>query len=73
MHAIVPHQIIYQSVIIINIMLSFCWTGYLLREIRKASIAVPEEEASPAAPPPKAVLEIMVGYSERPLDQGSLH
>uniref|UniRef100_A0A8C5CJ87 V-type proton ATPase subunit a n=1 Tax=Gadus morhua TaxID=8049 RepID=A0A8C5CJ87_GADMO len=33
--------------------------GYLLREIRKASIAVPEEEASPAAPPPKAVLEIM--------------
>ncbi|KAJ3604890.1 hypothetical protein NHX12_026941 [Muraenolepis orangiensis] len=33
--------------------------GYLLREIRKANIAVPEEEESPAAPPPKQVLEIM--------------
>ena len=47
-------------------MLSFCWTGYLLREIRKANIAVPEEEASPAAPPPKQVLEIMVGYLNDP-------
>ncbi|XP_046871019.1 V-type proton ATPase 116 kDa subunit a2 isoform X3 [Hypomesus transpacificus] len=33
--------------------------GYLLREIRKASIAVPEEDDSPVAPPPKQVLEIM--------------
>ena len=47
-------------------MLSFRWTGYLLREIRKANIAVPEEEASPAAPPPKQVLEIMVGYLNDP-------
>nr|XP_055064848.1 V-type proton ATPase 116 kDa subunit a 2 isoform X1 [Misgurnus anguillicaudatus] len=33
--------------------------GYLLREIRKANIAVPEAEILPAAPAPKNVLEIM--------------
>ncbi|XP_018600688.1 V-type proton ATPase 116 kDa subunit a-like isoform X1 [Scleropages formosus] len=33
--------------------------GYLLREIRKASIALPEAEVSPAAPQPRNVLEIM--------------
>ncbi|KAK0147571.1 V-type proton ATPase subunit a isoform 2 [Merluccius polli] len=33
--------------------------GYLLREIRKANISVPEEDESLAAPPPKHVLEIM--------------
>lgn len=36
------------------------WTGYLLREIQKANIAVPEEDESPLAPPPRQVLEIMV-------------
>lgn len=35
-------------------------TGYLLREIQKANIAVPEEDESPLAPPPRQVLEIMV-------------
>uniref|UniRef100_A0A8C1TLE3 V-type proton ATPase subunit a n=1 Tax=Cyprinus carpio TaxID=7962 RepID=A0A8C1TLE3_CYPCA len=34
-----------------------CW--YLLREIRKANLAVPEAEIPPAAPAPKNVLEIM--------------
>lgn len=34
--------------------------GYLLREIKKANIAVPEAEVLPAAPAPKNVLEIMV-------------
>uniref|UniRef100_H3CUN1 V-type proton ATPase subunit a n=1 Tax=Tetraodon nigroviridis TaxID=99883 RepID=H3CUN1_TETNG len=33
--------------------------GYLLREIQKANIAVPEEDESPLAPPPRQVLEIM--------------
>uniref|UniRef100_A0A667XV00 V-type proton ATPase subunit a n=1 Tax=Myripristis murdjan TaxID=586833 RepID=A0A667XV00_9TELE len=33
--------------------------GYLLREIQKANIAVPEDDDSPVAPPPKQVLEIM--------------
>uniref|UniRef100_A0A8C2CKM2 V-type proton ATPase subunit a n=1 Tax=Cyprinus carpio TaxID=7962 RepID=A0A8C2CKM2_CYPCA len=33
--------------------------GYLLREIRKANLAVPEAEIPPAAPAPKNVLEIM--------------
>ncbi|KAG7282618.1 hypothetical protein CRUP_018737 [Coryphaenoides rupestris] len=33
--------------------------GYLLREIRKADIAVPEEEEGPSAPPPRHVVEIM--------------
>lgn len=33
--------------------------GYLLREIQKARIAVPEEDESPLAPPPRQVLEIM--------------
>ncbi|KAG7322889.1 hypothetical protein KOW79_014235 [Hemibagrus wyckioides] len=33
--------------------------GYLLREIKKAKIAVPEPEVSPVAPAPKHVLEIM--------------
>uniref|UniRef100_A0A4W5P6Q5 V-type proton ATPase subunit a n=1 Tax=Hucho hucho TaxID=62062 RepID=A0A4W5P6Q5_9TELE len=34
--------------------------GYLLREIRKANIAMPEDdEICPVAPPPKHVLEIM--------------
>uniref|UniRef100_A0A8B9JSI6 V-type proton ATPase subunit a n=1 Tax=Astyanax mexicanus TaxID=7994 RepID=A0A8B9JSI6_ASTMX len=33
--------------------------GYLLREIRKANLAVPEPEVSPVAPAPKHVLEIM--------------
>ncbi|KAK3549965.1 hypothetical protein QTP86_016861 [Hemibagrus guttatus] len=33
--------------------------GYLLREIKKANIAVPEPEVSPVAPAPKHVLEIM--------------
>ncbi|KAI3361824.1 hypothetical protein L3Q82_002159 [Scortum barcoo] len=33
--------------------------GYLLREIQKAHIAVPEEDESPLAPPPRQVLEIM--------------
>ncbi|XP_077099172.1 V-type proton ATPase 116 kDa subunit a 2 isoform X1 [Siphateles boraxobius] len=33
--------------------------GYLLREIRKANIAVPEAEVPPVAPAPKNVLEIM--------------
>lgn len=40
----------------------FLWTGYLLREIQKARIAVPEEDESPLAPPPRQVLEIMVGF-----------
>lgn len=34
-------------------------TGYLLREIQKANIAIPEEDESPLAPPPRQVLEIM--------------
>lgn len=38
----------------------FLGTGYLLREIQKARIAVPEEDESPLAPPPRQVLEIMV-------------
>lgn len=38
----------------------FSHTGYLLREIQKANIAVPEEDESPLAPPPRQVLEIMV-------------
>uniref|UniRef100_A0AAQ4S557 V-type proton ATPase subunit a n=1 Tax=Gasterosteus aculeatus aculeatus TaxID=481459 RepID=A0AAQ4S557_GASAC len=33
--------------------------GYLLREIQKIHIAVPEEDESPLAPPPRQVLEIM--------------
>uniref|UniRef100_A0A7N6BB82 V-type proton ATPase subunit a n=1 Tax=Anabas testudineus TaxID=64144 RepID=A0A7N6BB82_ANATE len=33
--------------------------GYLLREIQKANIAIPEEDESPLAPPPRQVLEIM--------------
>ncbi|XP_054612714.1 V-type proton ATPase 116 kDa subunit a 2 isoform X1 [Dunckerocampus dactyliophorus] len=33
--------------------------GYLLREIQKAHIAIPEEDESPLAPPPRQVLEIM--------------
>ncbi|XP_051540086.1 V-type proton ATPase 116 kDa subunit a 2-like isoform X1 [Myxocyprinus asiaticus] len=33
--------------------------GYLLREIKKANIAVPEPEILPVAPAPKNVLEIM--------------
>ncbi|XP_028319003.1 V-type proton ATPase 116 kDa subunit a isoform X1 [Gouania willdenowi] len=33
--------------------------GYLLREIQKANIAIPEEAESPVAPPPRQVLEIM--------------
>ncbi|KAG9353928.1 hypothetical protein JZ751_012052 [Albula glossodonta] len=33
--------------------------GYLLREIRKAGIPLPDVEVSPIAPPPKQVLEIM--------------
>ncbi|MCJ8742752.1 hypothetical protein PDJAM_G00085830 [Pangasius djambal] len=33
--------------------------GYLLREIKKANIAIPEPEVSPVAPAPKHVLEIM--------------
>ncbi|XP_067288955.1 V-type proton ATPase 116 kDa subunit a 2 isoform X1 [Pseudorasbora parva] len=33
--------------------------GYLLREIKKANIAVPEAEVPPVAPAPKNVLEIM--------------
>ncbi|XP_060765220.1 V-type proton ATPase 116 kDa subunit a 2 isoform X2 [Neoarius graeffei] len=33
--------------------------GYLLREIKKANIAIPEPDISPAAPAPKHVLEIM--------------
>uniref|UniRef100_A0A9J7Y5U4 V-type proton ATPase subunit a n=1 Tax=Cyprinus carpio carpio TaxID=630221 RepID=A0A9J7Y5U4_CYPCA len=33
--------------------------GYLLREIRKANLAVPEAELPPVAPAPKNVLEIM--------------
>uniref|UniRef100_A0A3Q3K9C8 V-type proton ATPase subunit a n=1 Tax=Monopterus albus TaxID=43700 RepID=A0A3Q3K9C8_MONAL len=33
--------------------------GYLLREIQKAHIAIPQEDESPLAPPPRQVLEIM--------------
>ncbi|XP_036384645.1 V-type proton ATPase 116 kDa subunit a2-like [Megalops cyprinoides] len=33
--------------------------GYLLREIRKAGIPLPDVEVSPVAPPPRQVLEIM--------------
>ncbi|TNN43743.1 V-type proton ATPase subunit a isoform 2 [Liparis tanakae] len=33
--------------------------GYLLREIQKINISVPEEDESPLAPPPRQVLEIM--------------
>jgi len=36
------------------------WIGYLLREIQKINISVPEEDESPLAPPPRQVLEIMV-------------
>ena len=64
MHAIVGNIVRYFNPFVI--ILCFRWTGYLLREIRKANIAVPEEEASPAAPPPKQVLEIMVGYTNDP-------
>ncbi len=35
--------------------------GYLLREIKKVNLAVPEAEVPPVAPAPKNVLEIMVG------------
>uniref|UniRef100_A0A672QNS8 V-type proton ATPase subunit a n=1 Tax=Sinocyclocheilus grahami TaxID=75366 RepID=A0A672QNS8_SINGR len=35
------------------------WIRYLLREIRKANLAVPEAEIPPVAPAPKNVLEIM--------------
>lgn len=38
-------------------------TGYLLREIQKANIAIPEEDESPLAPPPRQVLEIMASVS----------
>ncbi len=34
---------------------------YLLREIKKVNLAVPEAEVPPVAPAPKNVLEIMVG------------
>uniref|UniRef100_A0A673NB77 V-type proton ATPase subunit a n=1 Tax=Sinocyclocheilus rhinocerous TaxID=307959 RepID=A0A673NB77_9TELE len=40
-----------------DVMNVFVW--YLLREIRKANLAVPEAEIPPVAPAPKNVLEIM--------------
>lgn len=43
-----------------RVLFLFLLTGYLLREIQKANIAVPEEDESPLAPPPRQVLEIMV-------------
>lgn len=49
------------------------WTGYLLREIQKANIAVPEEDESPVAPPPRQVLEIMVSVISTTFDCRSAH
>lgn len=37
-----------------------CVTGYLLREIKKEDIPLPEGEVNPAAPLPKHVMVIMV-------------
>uniref|UniRef100_A0A8C1B0J3 V-type proton ATPase subunit a n=2 Tax=Cyprinus carpio TaxID=7962 RepID=A0A8C1B0J3_CYPCA len=37
-----------------------CITGFLLREIKKEDIPLPEEEVNPAAPLPKHVMVIMV-------------
>lgn len=42
-----------------------CIAGYLLREIKKADIALPEEEVNPVAPLPKHVMGIMVGSQSR--------
>lgn len=39
----------------------FCiLTGYLLREIKKADISLPEGDVNPVAPLPKHVIAIMV-------------
>lgn len=35
-------------------------TGYLLREIKKADISLPEGDVNPVAPLPKHVMTIMV-------------
>lgn len=35
-------------------------TGYLLREIKKADISLPEGDVNPVAPLPKHVMAIMV-------------
>ncbi|KAF4082629.1 hypothetical protein AMELA_G00153650 [Ameiurus melas] len=43
--------------------------AYLLREIKKASIAIPEPEVSPVAPAPKHVLEIMLQRLELELSE----
>lgn len=37
-------------------------TGYLLREVKKADISLPEGDVNPVAPLPKHVMSIMVSY-----------
>lgn len=39
----------------------FC-TGYLMKEVKKADISLPEGDVNPIAPLPKHILSIMVSY-----------
>lgn len=40
------------------------YTGYLMKELKRADISLPEGDVNPIAPLPKHILSIMVSYSQ---------
>lgn len=38
------------------------FTGYLLKEVKKADISLPQADVNPVAPLPKHIMSIMVSY-----------
>lgn len=44
------------------VVLNLFYTGYLMKEVKKADISLPEGDVNPIAPLPKHILSIMVSY-----------
>lgn len=47
-----------------NLLFLTFYTGYLMKEVKKADISLPEGDVNPIAPLPKHILSIMVSYSQ---------
>lgn len=47
-----------------NLLFLTFYTGYLMKEVKKADISLPEGDVNPIAPLPKHILSIMVSYPQ---------
>lgn len=51
-----------------NVVFNLFYTGYLMKEVKKADISLPEGDVNPIAPLPKHILSIMVSHSHNVFD-----